>query len=81
MDDQKQKALDAAMKAIDKNFGKGMLMKMGDKPIEKREGISTGSLGLDIALGIGGVPKSASLTTVSRRWTSWRPSPVAELSI
>jgi recombination protein RecA len=57
MDDQKQKALDAAMKAIDKNFGKGMLMKMGDKPIEKREGISTGSLGLDIALGIGGVPK------------------------
>ncbi len=57
MDDQKQKALDAAMKAIDKNFGKGMLMKMGDKPVEKMEGISTGSLGLDIALGIGGVPK------------------------
>ena len=55
--EQKQKALDAAIKAIDKNFGKGMLMKMGDKPIEAIEAISTGSLGLDLALGIGGVPK------------------------
>ncbi|GHV59128.1 protein RecA [Campylobacterota bacterium] len=54
---EKQKALDAAIKAIDKNFGKGMLMKMGDKPIEAIEAISTGSLGLDLALGIGGVPK------------------------
>ncbi|MGE4294797.1 MAG: recombinase RecA [Campylobacterales bacterium] len=57
MSEQKQKALDAAIKAIDKNFGKGMLMKMGDKPIEAIEAISTGSLGLDLALGIGGVPK------------------------
>ncbi|GHV07984.1 protein RecA [Campylobacterota bacterium] len=53
----KQKAIDAAIKAIDKNFGKGTLMKMGDKPIEAIEAISTGSLGLDLALGIGGVPK------------------------
>ncbi|MDR0747804.1 MAG: recombinase RecA [Helicobacteraceae bacterium] len=57
MDSSKQKALEAAIKAIDKNFGKGMLMKMGDKPIEAIEAISTGSLGLDLALGIGGVPK------------------------
>lgn len=57
IDEQKQKALDAAIKAIDKNFGKGVLMKMGDKPIEAIEAISTGSLGLDLALGIGGVPK------------------------
>lgn len=57
IDENKQKALDAAIKAIDKNFGKGMLMKMGDKPIVAIEAISTGSLGLDLALGIGGVPK------------------------
>jgi recombination protein RecA len=57
IDSSKQKALEAAIKAIDKNFGKGMLMKMGDKPIEVIESISTGSLGLDLALGIGGVPK------------------------
>jgi recombination protein RecA len=54
---EKQKALDAAIKAIDKNFGKGTLIKMGDKPIEAIEAISTGSLGLDLALGVGGVPK------------------------
>lgn len=57
IDEGKQKALEAAIKAIDKNFGKGVLMKMGDKPIEAIEAISTGSLGLDLALGIGGVPK------------------------
>ncbi|MDR2905327.1 MAG: recombinase RecA [Helicobacteraceae bacterium] len=54
---EKQKALDAALKAIDKNFGKGTLIKLGDKPAEVIEAISTGSLGLDLALGIGGVPK------------------------
>jgi recombination protein RecA len=53
----KQRALDAAIKAIDRNFGKGTLIKMGDKPLEAIEAISTGSLGLDLALGIGGVPK------------------------
>ncbi|MDR1911047.1 MAG: recombinase RecA [Helicobacteraceae bacterium] len=57
MNAEKQKALDAAIKAIDKNFGKGTLIKMGDKPIEAIEAISTGSLGLDLALGVGGVPK------------------------
>ncbi len=57
MDDNKQKALDSALKAIDKTFGKGTLMRLGDKPVEEMEAISTGSLGLDMALGIGGVPK------------------------
>ncbi|MGP1561221.1 MAG: recombinase RecA [Helicobacteraceae bacterium] len=57
MDTNKQKALDAAIKAIDKAFGKGTLMKLGDKPVQNIDAISTGSLGLDIALGIGGVPK------------------------
>jgi len=57
MDANKQKSLDLAMKQIDKAFGKGALMRLGDKEVENIESISTGSLGLDLALGIGGVPK------------------------
>ncbi len=57
MDENKKKALDLAIKQIDKAFGKGALMRLGDKEFEPIEAISTGSLGLDIALGIGGIPK------------------------
>ena len=57
MDTNKQKSLDLALKQIDKAFGKGALMRLGDKAIEPIESISTGSIGLDLALGIGGVPK------------------------
>ncbi len=57
MDANKQKALEMAIKQIDKTFGKGTLMRLGDKEIEPIEAISTGSLGLDMALGIGGLPK------------------------
>jgi recombination protein RecA len=57
MDANKKKALDLAIKQIDKAFGKGTLMRLGDKNIEPIESISTGSLGLDMALGIGGIPK------------------------
>ena len=57
MDANKQKSLDLALKQIDKTFGKGALMRLGDKEVEKIEAISTGSIGLDLALGIGGVPK------------------------
>ena len=57
MDANKQKALDVAIKQIDKTFGKGTLMRLGDKEIEPIEAISTGSLGLDMALGIGGIPQ------------------------
>ncbi len=57
MDQNKQKALELAIKQIDKTFGKGTLVKLGEKEIEPIEAISTGSLGLDMALGIGGVPK------------------------
>ena len=57
MDAQKEKALEMAIKQIDKTFGKGTLMRLGDKEIEPIASISTGSLGLDIALGIGGVPQ------------------------
>ena len=57
MDANKQKSLDLAIKQLDKTFGKGTLMRLGDKEIEPIESISTGSLGLDLALGIGGIPE------------------------
>jgi recombination protein RecA len=57
MDDNRKKALAAALAQIDKQFGKGSVMRMGDTAAFNVEAISTGSLGLDIALGIGGVPK------------------------
>ena len=58
MDDNKSKALDAALAQIEKQFGKGSIMRMGDGDIgEDIQAISTGSLGLDIALGIGGLPR------------------------
>lgn len=57
LENDKKKALELAIKQIDKSFGKGMLMRLGDKEIEPIEAISTGSLGLDLALGVGGVPK------------------------
>jgi len=57
MDANKQKSLDLAMKQIDKAFGKGALMRLGDKDIIPIKSISTGSIGLDLALGIGGVPE------------------------
>ncbi len=53
----KTKALEAAISQIDKAFGKGSLMRLGDREVVDIEAISTGSLGLDIALGIGGLPK------------------------
>lgn len=56
-DDKKKKALELAIKQIDKAFGKGAIVRLGDKEIEPIDSISTGSLGLDIALGIGGVPR------------------------
>src|SRR5471030_3314782 len=53
----KQKAIDAAVSQIEKAFGKGSIMKLGSRGAVDVEVISTGSLGLDIALGIGGLPK------------------------
>lgn len=57
MDDNKQKALAAALGQIERQFGKGSVMRMGDQKREKIPSISTGSLGLDVALGIGGLPR------------------------
>jgi recombination protein RecA len=58
MDENKSKALAAALSQIEKQFGKGSIMRMGDADIgEDIQAVSTGSLGLDIALGIGGLPR------------------------
>ncbi|HYN46596.1 MAG TPA: recombinase RecA [Allosphingosinicella sp.] len=57
MDTDKQKALDAALAQIDRAFGKGSAMRLGSREAIDIETISTGSLGLDIALGIGGLPR------------------------
>ena len=53
----KKKALETALQQIEKNFGKGTVMRLGDKPEMNVDAIPTGSLALDAALGIGGVPK------------------------
>ena len=53
----KKKALDSALRQIEKNFGKGAVMRLGDRPEMTVDAIPTGSLALDAALGIGGVPK------------------------
>src|SRR5690606_28280216 len=53
----RQKALEAALAQIDRAFGKGSAMKLGQKEAMQVEAISTGSLGLDIALGVGGLPR------------------------
>jgi protein RecA len=57
MDDNKRKALASALGQIEKQFGKGAVMRMGDRVNEAIETVSTGSLGLDIALGVGGLPR------------------------
>jgi recombination protein RecA len=56
MDQNKQKALAAALGQIEKQFGKGSIMRLGDSKTMDIEAISTGSLSLDVALGIGGLP-------------------------
>ena len=53
----KKKALQTALSQIEKSYGKGTVMRLGDRPEMNVDAISTGSLALDAALGIGGVPK------------------------
>ncbi len=57
MDDNKQKALAAALSQIEKQYGKGSIMRMDDGAIKDIQVVSTGSLGLDLALGVGGLPR------------------------
>lgn len=56
MDENKQKSLNAALAMIEKSFGKGAIMKLGDGAVDEVKTVSTGSLGLDTALGVGGLP-------------------------
>jgi len=58
MDDNRKQALTAALSQIERQFGKGSVMRLGENQAQKIDTISTGSLGLDIALGIGGLPKN-----------------------
>ncbi|MEN8712581.1 MAG: ATPase domain-containing protein, partial [Arenicellales bacterium] len=57
MDDNKTKALSAALSQIERQFGKGAVMRLGDGAVQNIEAIPTGSLALDNALGIGGLPR------------------------
>src|SRR5690606_8266556 len=57
MSDEKLKALKMTLDKIDKDFGKGSVMKLGEKQTQSIDVISTGSLGLDVALGVGGFPR------------------------
>ena len=57
MDDNKRKALASALGQIEKQFGKGAVMRLGDRSDDDIDTVSTGSLGLDIALGVGGLPR------------------------
>jgi len=57
MDDNRKRALTAALSQIEKQFGKGTVMRMGDRPSDSVDAVPTGSLALDIALGIGGLPR------------------------
>ena len=53
----KMKALQSAMSKIEKDFGKGSIMRMGDEKVENVDVIPTGSIGLNVALGVGGYPR------------------------
>lgn len=55
--EQKLKALEATLGKIEKSYGKGTIMKLGDNAIDKVEAVSTGSIGLNYALGVGGIPR------------------------
>ncbi|WP_196140536.1 recombinase RecA [Aliikangiella sp. G2MR2-5] len=57
MDDNRKQALNAALSQIERQFGKGSVMRLGENQTQRIDAISTGSLGLDIALGVGGLPK------------------------
>ena len=57
MEATRKKALDIALKQIEKQYGKGSVMRLGDDRVRDVDAVSTGSLGLDVALGIGGLPR------------------------
>lgn len=79
---EKLKILQSTLDKIEKSYGKGSIMKLGDRPDEQLDVISTGSISLDMALGVGGFPAAASLKSTVPRvpvrppWPSM-PSPSA----
>ena len=58
--DAKLKALEITLGKLEKSYGKGVVMKLGDKVVEKIDAIPSGSMGLDLALGVGGYPRGKS---------------------
>ena len=56
-DQDKLKSLKLVIDKLDKTYGKGTVMKLGERKVERTDALSTGSLGLDIALGVGGFPR------------------------
>ena len=64
MNEERKKALEAAMAQIEKQFGKGSVMKLGEHQHQKIDTIPSGSISLDIALGIGGYPKGRIIENV-----------------
>lgn len=69
----REKALDAALAQIERQFGKGAVMRMGDRVQEPIEVISTGSTALDIALGVGGLPAAVWWRSTDRSPPARRP--------
>ena len=67
--DERSKALKLAIEKIEKDFGKGSIMKLGDKATVNVDAIPTGALSLDVALGIGGIPRGQSLYQ-SQSWNA-----------
>ena len=64
LDPKRKAALDTALAQVEKSFGKGSAMRLGDQPEQNVEVIPTGSLALDMALGIGGLPKGARIVEI-----------------
>lgn len=69
----REKALDAALAQIERQFGKGAVMRMGERPNEPIEVIPTGSTALDVALGVGGIPAAAWSRSTARSPPVRRP--------
>ena len=63
--EEKKKALDAVFKVIEKEYGTGSIMKLGDTHVSSVDAIPTGSMTLDMALGVGGVPRGRVIETLS----------------
>ena len=73
--DAKAQALKLALERLEKSFGKGTVMRLGDKVAEKVEVIPSGSLGLDIALGVGGYPRGRVIEIFGQESSGKTPQP------